>query len=178
MNLYTIAMMYSCVNLGGVTRMTISLAVILLECTGNVEYGLPLIATLFASRVSGNCFNEGMYDIHIHLRHWPFLQWNPPVLGTFLRVKHVMAARPKTFRIIERAGVIYDTLLHTTHHGFPVVKTFDDASNIFSGLICRKHLTMLLYHKDQCLMSSSETNTTRPLLLPYETLEGEYPRYV
>ncbi|RYG55480.1 hypothetical protein EON66_05190, partial [archaeon] len=32
--------------LGGITRMTISLAVIILECTGNYEFALPVTSTL------------------------------------------------------------------------------------------------------------------------------------
>ena len=71
--------------LGGITRMTISLTVILMECTGNVQLGLPLLVTLFAARFVGNCFNEGIYDEHVHISHYPFLPPEPPLCGTFLR---------------------------------------------------------------------------------------------
>lgn len=100
----TYGLVGSCAMLGGVTRMTISLTVIILECTGNIEYGLPLILTSFFARWVGNYFNEGIYDIHIHLRHVPFLDWNPSLRGSFLRVKHIMTPNPKTLRTVERAG--------------------------------------------------------------------------
>ena len=45
--------------LGGVVRMTISLAVIIIECTGNITYSLPVILTLIFAKWSGDIFNEG-----------------------------------------------------------------------------------------------------------------------
>ena len=45
--------------------MTVSLAVILLETTGNYQFGLPLMATLITARFVGNMFNEGIYDLHV-----------------------------------------------------------------------------------------------------------------
>ncbi|KAL4162287.1 hypothetical protein PRNP1_002834 [Phytophthora ramorum] len=123
----TYGLVGSLAMLGGVTRMTISLTVIILECTGNIEFGLPLILTSFFARWVGNYFNEGIYDIHIHLRHVPFLDWNPPLRGSFLRVKHIMTAHPKTLRTVERAGVIFDLLV---------------------SVILRKQLNVLLSHND------------------------------
>uniref|UniRef100_H3G534 Chloride channel protein n=1 Tax=Phytophthora ramorum TaxID=164328 RepID=H3G534_PHYRM len=145
----TYGLVGSLAMLGGVTRMTISLTVIILECTGNIEFGLPLILTSFFARWVGNYFNEGIYDIHIHLRHVPFLDWNPPLRGSFLRVKHIMTAHPKTLRTVERAGVIFDLLVSTKHNAFPVIvedPTF--GSHFFAGVILRKQLNVLLSHND------------------------------
>lgn len=145
----TYGLVGSVAMLGGVTRMTISLTVIILECTGNIEYGLPLILTSFFARWVGNYFNEGIYDIHIHLRHAPFLDWNPSLRGSFLRVKHIMTPNPKTLRTVERAGVIFDLLVSTKHNAFPVIvedPTF--GSRFFAGVILRKQLNVLLSHRD------------------------------
>lgn len=145
----TYGLVGSAAMLGGVTRMTISLTVLILECTGNMEYGLPLILTSFFARWVGNYFNEGIYDIHIHLRHAPFLDWNPSLRGSFLRVKHIMTPNPKTLRTVERAGVIFDLLVSTKHNAFPVIvedPTF--GSRFFAGVILRKQLNVLLSHRD------------------------------
>lgn len=51
--------------LGGMSRMTISLTVILIEATNDYTYGLPLMLTLITARWVGNVFNDGLYDIHV-----------------------------------------------------------------------------------------------------------------
>ncbi|RLN62988.1 hypothetical protein BBJ29_001647 [Phytophthora kernoviae] len=145
----TYGLVGSLAMLGGVSRMTISITIIILECTGNIEFGLPLILTSFFARWVGNYFNEGIYDIHIHLRHVPFLDWNSPLRGSFLRVKHIMTAHPKTLRTVERAGVIFDLLVSTKHNAFPVIvedPTF--GSRFFAGIILRKQLNVLLSYHD------------------------------
>lgn len=51
--------------LGGMARMTISLCVILLESTGDLTFGMPLMVVLMASRWVGNVFNEGERSVAI-----------------------------------------------------------------------------------------------------------------
>lgn len=62
--------------------MTISLTVILLEATNEIVLGVPIMVivrgylhlahlqqlTLLIAKWVGDYFNEGIYDIHIHLR--------------------------------------------------------------------------------------------------------------
>lgn len=60
--------------LGGVTRMTVSLVVIMFELTGGVRYIVPLMAAAMASKWVGDALGrQGIYDAHIALNGYPFL---------------------------------------------------------------------------------------------------------
>ncbi|CAF4331432.1 unnamed protein product, partial [Adineta steineri] len=46
----------------------ISLAVILIEATGDIVLGLPIMIVLTVAKLTGDYFNEGFFDIHIALQ--------------------------------------------------------------------------------------------------------------
>lgn len=115
--------MGACAVLGGMTRMTISLSVILLEATGNLYFLIPFMATLNVARWVGNLANEGIYDMHIRSRRIPFLEPQCPLggRGIDLRAFEIMTVDVRTLPTVANVGQIYDLLYTTTHNCFPLL---------------------------------------------------------
>jgi len=64
----------SAAMLSGVTRMTVSLVVIMFEITGDVQYIVPImIVVMVAKWVGDGIAHDGIYDEHILLNEYPFL---------------------------------------------------------------------------------------------------------
>ena len=148
----TYALIGAAAMLAGVTRMSVSLAAIILESSGNFSLSLPLALTIMSARAVGNFFNKGIYDTQIHLRQWPVLEKVDDALAYELRACDVMKPSPLVFSEIETVGRIYDVLLTTTHHGFPVV--FSEAMarahprlGSLAGFVQRRHLAVILAHR-------------------------------
>eukprot|EP00611_Tribonema_gayanum_P016725 TRINITY_DN2911_c0_g2_i4.p1 TRINITY_DN2911_c0_g2~~TRINITY_DN2911_c0_g2_i4.p1 ORF type:complete len:839 (-),score=229.88 TRINITY_DN2911_c0_g2_i4:151-2667(-) len=170
----TYALIGAAAALGGMARMTISLTVILLEATGDMQYVLPLMLTLMAARWTGNVFNEGLYDIHIRLKRLPFLEDELPALAAKGEVTagQIMTTTVKCLRPIERVGYVYDALRNTEHDCFPVVDT--QSGNVLMGTVLRKCLCVLLQRR-HFSPNRGYSRGERPVT--FETLEKDYPRY-
>lgn len=202
----TYALMGAAAVLGGMARMTISLTVILLEATGDMQYVLPLMLTLMAARFTGNVFNEGLYDIHIKLKNIPFLEPEVPSLAERHEIVagQVMSTEVKCLRPVERAGVVYDLLKSCSHGNFPIVDTASGGT--LYGTASRSILCTLLqrraFGQPDVLRDYDEPNTNnknnnytnghangygagaqnlgpRRLspLVQWDTIERVYPRY-
>uniref|UniRef100_A0A8C4TCD5 Chloride channel protein n=1 Tax=Erpetoichthys calabaricus TaxID=27687 RepID=A0A8C4TCD5_ERPCA len=128
------ALIGAAAQLGGIVRMTLSLTVIIVEATGNVTFGLPIMLVLITAKIVGDYFVEGLYDIHIKLQSVPFLHW-------------MMSSPVICFKQVEKVGKIVDILSNTStnHNGFPVV--CDQEPKRLCGLILRSQLIVLLKHK-------------------------------
>lgn len=107
--------------LGGVVRMTISLTVIIIEATGCISFGLPIMICLMISKWVADSFIEGLYDIAIHLANVPFLEWEPPLKSYSIYASDVMAPNVQVLRTTETVASLIDILKTTSHNGFPVV---------------------------------------------------------
>lgn len=103
---------------------TISLTVMVLEATGDMQYVLPLMLTVMTARWIGNLFTEGIYDMHIHTRRLNFLDEDESVSKLVqlhdLTVSDIMTKRPFYMLPVMRVGEFYDILQKTKHHCFPV----------------------------------------------------------
>lgn len=130
-------------QLGGIVRMTISLTVILLEATGNISFGLPLMITLMIAKWVGDLFNEGLYDIHIELAKVPILSWEAPAFTSDRTAESVMTKNVQCINRVEKVSTILDFLNGQPHSGFPVV----DDDGTLRGFVLRSQLVVLLKHR-------------------------------
>ncbi|KAI8797392.1 H(+)/Cl(-) exchange transporter 7-like isoform X2 [Biomphalaria glabrata] len=170
--------------LGGIVRMTISLTVIIMEATSNVPLGFPVMLSLIVAKWVGDQFNEGIYDLHIHLQGVPILGWEPLPLSSNLSAKTVMSHPVIVFRMKEPVERIVKILKEEEHNGFPVVEDYDpdhpemvdgcQTFGTFKGLILRSHLITML--KKKLFLENPEINKIVNNLKMSEFNES-YPRY-
>lgn len=159
------ALMGGAAILGGIARMTISLTVIIIESTNDITYGLPIMMTLMVAKWVGDYFTEGIYDLHIHLKGAPFLEWEPPVVMRKFKAMHVMSKPVICFHALERVSRIVEVLRQCRHNGFPVV----DQETRFLGIVLRSQLLTLL--RNRCFKRD-----TGIMLARKELFDRDYPR--
>ncbi|XP_026058023.1 H(+)/Cl(-) exchange transporter 7-like [Carassius auratus] len=172
------ALIGAAAQLGGIVRMTLSLTVILIEATGNVTYGFPIMLVLMTAKIVGDYFIEGLYDVHIKLQSVPFLHWDAPPTSHWLTAREVMSSPVTCFNRVEKVGRIVDVLSNTStnHNGFPVVihTTENDEPGKICGLILRSQLIVLLKHKVFVERASSRLRQRK---LQLKDFRDAYPRF-
>uniref|UniRef100_A0A3Q2TM83 Chloride channel protein n=1 Tax=Fundulus heteroclitus TaxID=8078 RepID=A0A3Q2TM83_FUNHE len=121
------AMVGAAACLGGVTRMTVSLVVIMFELTGGLEYIVPLMAATMTSKwVADALGREGIYEAHIRLNGYPFLEPKEEFEHSSLAVDVMRPRRgDPALAVLTQDGMTVgevETLVESTHYsGFPVV---------------------------------------------------------
>lgn len=169
--------------LGGMSRMTIAGTIIILEACGNSGYLLPLMVTFAAARYGGNAINQPMYDMHISLKGWPFLEGALKTLGllNYHPIAELMAQPVITLNEINRVSSVHRILSTKTHNGFPVV----DKNGHLKGFILRKTLCTIMKLKAFSMPTSTMDNEKGELVIQlspaatvfHDTLERSYPNF-
>jgi chloride channel 7 len=139
------ALIGSCSFLGGVSRMTIAMTVIMLEITNDIQYLLPIIIAFIFARVVANFLSHPLYDELLFLKSVPLVEETIPREGRTLRVSDVMRS-PVIYlpRVVSVADVV--RLLNScSHNAFPIVETM--TSPLYLGLISRTYLLAILRGK-------------------------------
>ncbi|XP_056316949.1 H(+)/Cl(-) exchange transporter 3 isoform X1 [Danio aesculapii] len=142
------AMVGAAACLGGVTRMTVSLVVIVFELTGGLEYIVPLMAAVMTSKWVGDAFGrEGIYEAHIRLNGYPFLDAKEEFTHTTL-AREVMRPRRSDpplavltqddMTLAELQGIISET----SYNGFPVIVSKE--SQRLVGFALRRDITIAI----------------------------------
>ena len=79
--------------LGGITRMTISLTVIMVEISNDINYLLPIMLALAISKAVGDKFTHSLYDVHMDLASIPYLEADPPEVFNSLSAESIMSRK-------------------------------------------------------------------------------------
>ena len=137
--------------LGGVTRMTMSLAVIIVELTNDIDLLLPIMLAIGIAKQVGDQFNRGVYDIHIGLQGVPMLETDeimgaPEAQNVLLNAKSIMATKVVSVSEATSRSKLELMLATNQHNGFPVISAdaAEGGSNLFAGIISRSRLARVL----------------------------------
>ncbi|KAM0515802.1 hypothetical protein ACHAPE_005881 [Trichoderma viride] len=156
----TYAIVGAAAALTGVTRMTVSIVVIMFELTGALTYVLPIMIAVMISKWVGDAFSRrGIYESWIHFNEYPFLDNSAevaipdvPVADIVTRVEDLIVLTATGHTIASLKSILE---MHP-HRGFPVISDPRDA--ILLGYISRAELSYNL-----------KTASKSPRSLPPET---------
>uniref|UniRef100_A0A668AG38 Chloride channel protein n=1 Tax=Myripristis murdjan TaxID=586833 RepID=A0A668AG38_9TELE len=147
------AMVGAAACLGGVTRMTVSLVVIMFELTGGLEYIVPLMAAAVTSKWVADAFGkEGIYESHIQLNGYPYLDVRDEFTHRTLAtdVMRPRRSEPPLAVLTQDTTTVEDveTLIKDTdYNGFPVVVSRESERLI--GFVQRRDLTLAIKNARQ-----------------------------
>ena len=139
----TYAIIGAAAALAGVTRMTVSIVVIMFELTGALTYVLPIMVAVMISKWVGDAFSRrGIYESWIQFNEYPFLdnseETNIPEMPASQIMTRIedLAVLTATGHTIASLNTILD--MHP-YRGFPVISEPREA--ILLGYISRADLT-------------------------------------
>jgi chloride channel 3/4/5 len=173
----TYAIVGAAAALGGVTRMTVSIVVIMFELTGALTYVLPIMIAVMISKWVGDAFEKrGIYESWIHFNEYPFLDNSEEAQIPDIPSSQVMT-RIEELVVLTATGHTIESLksILETHsfRGFPVVS--DPREAILLGYISRTELEYNLHTAAQPPRSlPAETEAFfahQPLADPRTTLD-------
>ena len=174
----TYAIIGAAAALAGVTRMTVSIVVIMFELTGALTYVLPIMVAVMMSKWVGDAFSRrGIYESWIHFNSYPFLDLSEettpipdiPTSQIMTRIEDLVVLTATGHTIASLATI----LAAHPHRGFPVISDPRDA--ILLGYISRAELAYTLHAATQPPRSlPPETEAFfahQPLADPHSTLD-------
>lgn len=130
-------------TLAGVTQVSVSLVVIMFELTGGLSHLLPIMFSILAAKMVCDLSGlEGIYDMHINIKRYPFLDSKHAVSHT---VAARVIMRPARVIIPEMGvtlGWLKGLLLENPYYGFPIVHS--EADMILTGYITRTELSLAI----------------------------------
>ncbi|KAM4684536.1 chloride channel protein C-like [Amazona ochrocephala] len=164
----------------GVSRLTISLTVIMVEITNDVQSLLLIMVAVMVAKIVGDLFNASLYSSLLKLKCIPYLDVEPFVhhrrkwlnLELF-SARDVMEPGVKVLHLKENVASLARLLASTSHGGFPVVcRPKPEHPEVFQGTIKRFELCMLL-ENEQIFEPETNGESFSSSLLSYEKITVE-----
>lgn len=165
-DLHTYAVVGAAAMLGGATRMTISITLLVMETTGAMELIIPLMLSIFTAKWVGDRFGHGIYDAHIHIRGAPFLEEHDETgfpIADKLSAGEVMAQKMITVRPVMQVGDLVEILRTCQHSAFPVTERPQERAGEeveLLGLVIRPMLLNILHRR--IAFDAPDVGTGRP----------------
>jgi len=142
-------------SLASVFRSSISLVVIVIEGTRNIDYLFGVVLAVVVSNwVAHHVHHDGIYESEIERAgNAYFLKPEPPRVLFCQTAEKIMVSDVHCFRMIEKVSHILKVLKDTPHNGFPVIE--QDAHSErrvgrLEGLILRSQLLVMLRRRVFC----------------------------
>ncbi|XP_061304500.1 chloride channel protein C-like [Pezoporus flaviventris] len=165
----------------GVSRLTISLTVIMVEITNDVQSLLLIMLAVMVAKMVGDLFNASLYSSLLKLKCIPYLDVEPFVsyrrkwlnLELF-SASDVMEPGVKVLHLKENVASLAQLLASTSHGGFPVVcRPKPEDPGVFQGTIKRFELCMLLENEHIFEPEANDESFSSSHLLSYEKITVE-----
>merc|ERR1719383_1436206 len=138
----TYALLGAASFLAGMMRMTVSLCVILLEVSNNLNMLTLLMSVLLVAKAAGDATGvKGIYDAQIQVKRFPVLEQEPEKFYRVLTASDVATAPVRQLKRYERVGDLLTVMGECSHNGFPVIKYSDEP--IFLGVVLRQHILFI-----------------------------------
>ncbi|CAL8466168.1 g5704 [Coccomyxa elongata] len=157
--------------MGGVTRLTISLAVIMMEVSNDVRMLLPLLIGILAAKWVADAATHSLYHGLLEVKCVPWLPSVPVAKKALdlVPVRAAMAAPAVTLHEHMRLEDIRHVLRDARHNGFPVVRD-SPSGQVLVGLVNREHLMVVMRRA----LAAGPRLTGELPEVPYEELNRNY----
>lgn len=139
-----IALVGAAAFFGGLSRLTFSLVVIMMEITNDLTHMPCLMVGIIISKTIADKFCHSLYHAILEAKCVPFLEVQTQMhkMDTFC-AKDIMTSPVVTLRTLEAFNRMVEVLQTTKHNSFPVVAASDDVS--YRGMLQRRQIELLLW---------------------------------
>lgn len=166
--------------LAGVTRLTVSIVVIVFELTGALSYVLPIMIAVMLSKWIGDAISKrGIYESWIALNEYPFLDNQDdtpapdlPVSAIMTRFEDLTCLAASDRHTIASIRQILE--MPPKYRGYPVISSQHDP--VLLGYISRTELEFALQLATKSTSPASQnSNLQSPFSHNYHHLRRQYP---